>query len=139
MTFEEATTRHLAPAFDHIRKLSEYASEAAEEGLDLDHYLRSLEDTVKSTREEYNTLLEIHKTERFWAVEGALIPESARMFVVVMQDQGIKKIEMIKRTREHLRNRGLHSAAWLHVVKGVVESVLSNWCLEMFPAVCEED
>lgn len=137
MTFEEAIARHLAPAFDHIRKLSEYASDP-ERG-SLDHYLWGLEDATKTTRDEYNTLHEIHKTERLWAIEGALIPASARGFVIMMQEQGFNKIEMIKRVREHLRNRGLHSAAQLHVAKGVVESVLGNWCLEMFPAVCEED
>lgn len=139
MTFEEAISKHLAPAFDHIRNLSHYASEAAEEGLDLtEHYLWGLEDAVKTTRDEYNTLHKIHKTERLWAIEGALIPESARELVVKMRDRGFGKVEMIKRVREHLCNRGLHSAIRLRVAKGVVESVLGNWCLEMFPAACEE-
>lgn len=144
MTFEEAASRHLAPAFDHIRSLSHYASEAAEEGLDLtDHYLCSLEDAIKATRDEYNALHTIHKTERMWAIEGALIPESARNFVRLMQDQGVGKIEMIGRAKQHLNNRGLRSAAKLRVAKGVVESTLGNWCLAVFPAtnttVSEED
>ena len=140
MPFEKATARHLAPAFDHIRHLSHYASESASVGDGLtDHYLCSLEDAVKTTRDEYNTLHEIHKTERMWAIEGALIPASALAFVRQMQDQGLGKIEMIKRVREHLRNRGLHSATRLSVAKGVVASVLGNWCLEMFPATREED
>lgn len=137
MTFEEAVSKHLAPTFARIHKLSEYAREAASEGYD--HYLASLEDAVKAARDEYNTLHEIHKTEILWVIEGALVPASARRRVRLMQEQGLGKVEMIKRVREHLRNRGLHSAARLYVARGVVESVLSNWCLEMFPAVQEEE
>lgn len=142
MTFEEAAARHLAPSFDRIRNLSHYATEAAKQGVDLtDHYLCNLENAIKAARDEYSTLHEIHKTERLWAIEGALIPASALAFVRQMQDQGLGKIEMIKRVREHLRNRGLHSAVQLRVAKGVVESVLGNWCLERFPATSarEED
>lgn len=137
MTFEQALSVHMQTRMQILQSLSRdayEASQAQEEGIGW--YIQQIGlEQEKAAREVYALVL-LHETERFWLVDGGLVPSSCWPLARNLVQENKSNIHTIKGVREHMRSLGLECS--LHHARTIVEAVTNNWCLEFFPSLMSE-